>query len=156
MNGHKIQKVVIDPHLLKMFYMVIAILIFKGMLEDSHAIEAISLEFTELSVPLILITVVLPFIVGGITGITIAFVGSAFPIIVPLVYSSGEGSFILAYVMLALISGFVGVLLSPLHLYLVLSNQYFGAAVGRVYSILSCPVYSSLQQVSSTFSSFAG
>ena len=139
MNGHKIRKVVIDPHLLKMFYMVIAILIFKGMLEDSHAVEAISLEFTEFSVPLILITVALPFIVGGITGITIAFVGSAFPIIVPLVYSSGEGSFILAYVMLALISGLVGVLLSPLHLCLVLSNQYFGAAVGRVYRHLILP-----------------
>ncbi|MBE9546692.1 MAG: DUF401 family protein [Proteobacteria bacterium] len=139
MNGYKIRKVVIDPHLLKMFYMVIAILIFKGMLEDSQAVEAISLEFMELSVPLALITVALPFIVGGITGITIAFVGSTFPIIVPLVYSSGEGSFILAYVMLALVSGFMGVLLSPLHLCLVLSNQYFGAAVGRVYRHLILP-----------------
>ncbi|MEA1936008.1 MAG: DUF401 family protein [Thermodesulfobacteriota bacterium] len=139
MNGHKIRKVVIDLHLLKMFYMVIAILIFKGMLEDSQAVEAISLEFMELSVPLVLITVALPFIVGGITGITIAFVGSTFPIIVPLVYSSGEGSFVLAYVMLALVSGLVGVLLSPLHLCLVLSNQYFGAAVGRVYRHLILP-----------------
>ena len=139
MNGHKIRKVIIDPHLLKMFYMVTAILIFKGMLEDSHAVEAISLEFTELSIPLVLITFALPFIVGGITGVTIAFVGSTFPIIVPLVYSSGEGSFIFAYVMLALISGFMGVLLSPLHLCLILSNQYFGAAVGRVYRHLILP-----------------
>jgi integral membrane protein (TIGR00529 family) len=139
MTKDTIRTVIIDPHLVKMFYMVIAILIFKGMLEDSHAVEAISREFTELSVPLILITVLVPLIVGGITGITIAFVGSTFPIIIPLVYSMGEGSFILAYVILALISGFVGVLLSPLHLCLLLTNQYFDATFGRVYRHLVLP-----------------
>jgi integral membrane protein (TIGR00529 family) len=141
-NGMKkdtIRRVVVDPHLVKMFYMVIAILIFKGMLEDSHAVEAISSEFMELSVPLILIAVLVPLIVGGITGITIAFVGSTFPIIIPLVYSMGEGSFIVAYVILALISGFVGVLLSPLHLCLLLTNQYFDATFGRVYRHLVMP-----------------
>ncbi|MBW2631429.1 MAG: DUF401 family protein [Deltaproteobacteria bacterium] len=139
MDGDRIRKVVIDPHLLKMFYMVIAILVFKGMLEDSDAVAAISREFTEFSVPLVLIAVALPFIVGGITGITIAFVGSTFPIIVPLVHSMGEGSFILAYIMLALVSGFLGVLLSPLHLCLLLSNQYFEAPFGRVYRHLVLP-----------------
>jgi integral membrane protein (TIGR00529 family) len=139
MDGETIRKIVMDPHLLKMFYMVIAILVFKGMLEDSQAVGAISREFTDLSVPLVLITVALPFIVGGITGITMAFVGSTFPIIVPLVYSLGEGSFMLAYVILALVSGFAGVLLSPLHLCLLLSNQYFDATFGRVYRHLVLP-----------------
>ena len=139
MDGNKIWEVVINPHLLKMFYMVIAILVFKGMLEDSHAVAAISREFAEFSVPLVLIAVALPFIVGGITGITIAFVGSTFPIIVPLVHSMGEGSFTLAYIVLALVSGFLGVLLSPLHLCLLLSNQYFEAPFGRVYRHLILP-----------------
>jgi len=139
MTKDTIRTVIIDPHLVKMFYMIIAILIFKGMLEDSHAVEAISREFTELSVPLLLITVLVPLIVGGITGITIAFVGSTFPIIIPLVYSMGEGSFVLAYVILALVSGFVGVLLSPLHLCLLLTNQYFDATFGRVYRHLVLP-----------------
>ena len=142
MNGDIIRKVVIDPHLLKMFYMIIAILVFKGMLEDSHAVVAISREFMEFSVPLVLIAVALPLIVGGITGITIAFVGSTFPIIVPLVHSMGEGSFMPAYIMLALVSGIVGVLLSPLHLCLLLSNQYFKASFGRVYRHLILPCIS--------------
>ncbi|MBW2559324.1 MAG: DUF401 family protein [Deltaproteobacteria bacterium] len=139
MTGDGIRRVLMDPHLFKMFYMVTAILIFKGMLEDSHAVGAISAEFMAFSIPLVLITVVLPFIVGGITGITIAFVGSTFPIIIPLVHSMGEGIFMPAYVALALVSGFIGVLLSPLHLCLLLSNQYFGAAFGRVYRHLLLP-----------------
>jgi len=139
MNGNGIRKVIIDPHLLKMFYMVLAILVFKGMLENSHAVEAISGEFAEFSVPLILITFALPFIVGGVTGITLAFVGSTFPIIIPLVHSMGESQYLTAYVMLALVSGFVGVLLSPLHLCLMLSNQYFNASLRRVYRHLVLP-----------------
>jgi integral membrane protein (TIGR00529 family) len=139
MTKDTIRTVIIDPHLVKMFYMIIAILIFKGMLEDSHAVQAISGEFMELSVPLLLITVLVPLIVGGITGITIAFVGSTFPIIIPLVYSMGEGSFVLAYVILALVSGFVGVLLSPLHLCLLLTNQYFDVTFARVYRHLVLP-----------------
>jgi len=139
MTGEVIRKILLDPHLFKMFYMVIAILIFKGMLEDSDAVSAISAEFMAFSVPVILITVILPFIVGGITGITIAFVGSTFPIIIPLIHSMGEGAFMPAYVALALVSGFMGVLLSPLHLCLLLSNQYFGATFGRVYRHLLRP-----------------
>jgi integral membrane protein (TIGR00529 family) len=139
MTRDTIRRIIIDPRILPMFYMVTAILVFKGMLEVSHAVEAISMEFMQLSVPLVLIVVLVPFIVGGITGITIAFVGTTFPIIIPLVYSMGEGSFILAYVILALISGFVGVLLSPLHLCLLLSNQYFDATFGRVHRHLVMP-----------------
>ena len=45
----------------------------------------------------------------------------------------------LAYITLAIVSGFLGVLLSPLHLCLLLSNQYFGAAFGRVYKHLILP-----------------
>ena len=134
-----IRKILTSPHILRMFYMIVAILIFKGMLEDSRAVEAISGEFMALAVPLVLIVVVLPFIVGGITGITIAFVGSTFPIIIPLIQTLGEGAFMPAYVALALVSGFLGVLLSPLHLCLLLSNQYFDAAFGRVYRHLLLP-----------------
>lgn len=139
MKGASIRKVILDRHLLEMFYMVAGILIFKGMLEDSHAVAVISQEFVSLRIPLPLIVIVLPLLVGGITGITYAFVGSAIPIVILLIFSAGEGSFLQAYVMLALVSGFVGVLLSPLHLCMVLSNQYFGADPVRVYRALLLP-----------------
>jgi len=38
--------------------------------------------------------------------------------------------------MLALVSGFVGVLLSPLHLCLLLSNAYFKTTLAPVYRLL--------------------
>ena len=122
-----------DPHILGMMYIVASILIFKGILEDSQAVEAVSRELIRLHVPLMLIAVILPFLVALITGITIAFVGVTFPILIPLVHSLGETGFMLPYVMLAMVCGFSGVLLSPLHLCLILSNEYFKTTMGAVY-----------------------
>jgi uncharacterized protein len=134
-----IKKIVLNKQTAKMAYLVFAILMFKGVLTDSLAVGAIGLELTQLKVPLFMIAMSLPFIVGMVTGITIAFVGSTFPIIIPLIHAHGQEAFMLAYVMLSLVCGFAGVLLSPLHLCLILSNQYFKASTGEVYRLLWRP-----------------
>ncbi len=122
-----------------MFYMVGSILVFKGILEDAHAVEAISRELLAMKIPLMPITVILPFLVGMVAGITIAFVGTTFPILISLVHSFGEAQGILGYMMLALVSGFIGVLLSPLHLCLLLSNEYFGTSLTKVLRLVARP-----------------
>jgi integral membrane protein (TIGR00529 family) len=129
----------LDPGLLKMIYMIAAILIFKGILADSKAAVAVGKELVQLHIPLVLIAVILPFLVGMSGGIVIACVGAALPILLPLIYSLGEAWLIPAYVMLVLASGFAGVMLSPLHLCFQLSNEYFGATMGSVYKYLWLP-----------------
>ena len=129
----------INPQLLNMMYMIIGILIFKGILTDSHAASAISQELIRMHIPLVLIVVVLPLVVGMSGGIVIAFVGSTLPILVPMIRSLGEGPYLPAYVMLILVSGFAGVMLSPMHLCFLLSNQYFGVSLGSVYRHLWRP-----------------
>ena len=128
-----------NPQLLKMMYMIAAILIFKGILTDSRAAAAISQELIQMHIPLVLIAVVLPLLVGMSGGIVIAFVGSTLPILVPMIHSLGQAPFLPAYVMLILVSGFTGVMLSPMHLCFLLSNQYFGVTLGSVYRHLWKP-----------------
>ena len=128
-----------NPQLLKMMYMIVGILIFKGILTDSHAAAAISQELIQMHIPLVLITVVLPLLVGMSGGIVIAFVGSTLPILVSMIQSLGEAQFLPAYVMLILVSGFTGVMLSPMHLCFLLSNEYFGVTLISVYRHLWKP-----------------
>ncbi|MFH1980959.1 MAG: DUF401 family protein [Pseudomonadota bacterium] len=134
-----IRRIVFQKELLAMVYMVSAILIFKGVMLDSRAVGAVNGELMRWQVPLVAIAVVLPFIVGLVVGITIAFVGAAFPIIISLVTATGASDHMLAYMMLGLAGGFAGVLLSPLHLCLLLSNTYFGTGLGPVYRYLWRP-----------------
>ena len=128
-----------DPWLLKLGYMIVSILIFKGILEDSGAVVAISRELVVLHVPLWLIATLLPFLVGLLSGVVIAFVGTALPILIPLINAHGEAHLIPAYVMLVLACGYTGVLLSPLHLCLLISSEYFSAPMGSLYRHLWLP-----------------
>ncbi|MDJ0988723.1 MAG: DUF401 family protein [Desulfobacterales bacterium] len=132
--------IVTQPAMVKMIYMVAGILIFKGILEDSGAVERLSLEMLAWKIPLVPIAMLMPFIVGLVGGITIAFVGATFPILVSLVNSLGQSDLMLPYMMLALVSGFAGVLVSPLHLCLLLSNEYFDTHLTAVYRCLRLPV----------------
>ncbi len=138
-SGAQKKRILFQKQLLNLFYMVAAILVFKGILEDSHAVEAISRELLAWQIPLVPITILLPFLVGGVAGITIAFVGTTTPILIQLIHAAGEGHHMLAYMMLALASGFAGVLLSPLHLCLLLSNEYFATPLSHVYRHLYLP-----------------
>ena len=132
--------IVVQPAVLKMIYLVTAILIFKGILEDSGAVQQVSQEILQWQIPLMAVAVILPFIVGVVGGITIAFVGTTFPILITLIHTLGQSQLMLPYLALALVSGFTGVLLSPLHLCLLLSNAYFETALMPVYRQMVLPL----------------
>ncbi|MCG8334470.1 MAG: DUF401 family protein [Proteobacteria bacterium] len=135
----RILKLLSSFEILKMIYLVATILVFKGLLEHSHAAEEISKELIEFNVPLLFIAMFLPFLIGIISGYTLAFVGVSVPILIPLIQSYGESAFMYPYAMLIMVSGFAGVLLSPLHLCYILSNQYFETKISSVYKHLMIP-----------------
>jgi integral membrane protein (TIGR00529 family) len=116
---------------------VVMVIYFKQMLEASRAVDGFHQGLSHLGVPPLVLLVVLPFAIGLMTGLTIAFVGVAFPILLPI-FKGGDNLF--AYLMLAYASGYCGVLLSPLHLCLVLTKDYFKAELRKVYHLLLAPV----------------
>lgn len=133
------REIVVNRKVGNMVYMVASILIFKGILEDSQAVAEVSNELLRWGIPLMVVAVALPMMVGLVSGITIAFVGTTFPILISLIHASPAGQPLLPYLILALVSGFVGVLYSPLHVCLLLSNEYFETSLGRVYRHLLLP-----------------
>jgi uncharacterized protein len=60
------------------------------MLEDSGAVNQVSQEMLRWRIPLMPIAMILPFLVGGVAGITIAFVGTTFPILISLIQALGQ------------------------------------------------------------------
>ena len=73
-----------------------------------------------------------PFLVGLLTGLTIAPVGITFPILMPLLQGAGR----MEHFMLAYVGGYMGVMLSPVHLCLVLTREYYGADFWRTYRLV--------------------
>ena len=144
--------IVKDPALIKMVYMVATILIFEGILAKSGAVNQVSTEMLRWRIPLMPIAMLLPFLVGGVVGITIAFVGTTFPILISLIQALGQEALMLPYLMLALTCGFVGVLVSPLHLCLLLSNAYFQTTLMPVYRHMRIPLIALVAAATGYFS----
>lgn len=139
MPADQIRGIFWSRSLFSMIFMIVGIMIFEGVLEDSHAVSEISQSLTDARVPVVLVIVILPFLVGTITGITVAFVGATFPILFSLITDSPMADSLLAYTILAFCAGYLGVLLSPLHICLVLTCQYFHTALINIYRKLWFP-----------------
>ncbi|MGQ9858507.1 MAG: DUF401 family protein [Thermodesulfobacteriota bacterium] len=131
--------VAMDPKMPRMWLTVAGVLIFKGAMEYSGAALQVSHSLIGLKVPLAGVAVLLPLIVGLISGLPIAFVGTCVPILLSMLEAMGLIHMKLAWVILSFVSGFVGSLLAPTHLCLILSNEYFGAPWGAVYRHLWLP-----------------
>lgn len=107
---------------------ILGVMTFKAVMESSGAVTNISTFFTEKNIPTLPVLFIIPFISGLLTGLTIGFVGSTFPIILGL-----EGAQHLSAISFAFASGYVGVFLSPVHLCLILTREYFKATMAGIY-----------------------
>ncbi len=116
-----------------MVVLVFGVLAFGHMLRvpEYRAANELPRIFADWGVPSPVLLFVVPFIVGLLTGYMPAAVGICFPVLVAIIVEGGAihyGRMAFAYA-----GGLFGVLLSPVHLCLVLSRQYFNADLGRVY-----------------------
>lgn len=127
-----------DRELYRLVALVVSVLVFKDVLQASGAVEQLA---TVASGPwaLFALTLGLPFLVGLISGITVAFVGATFPIILGVLHNIGAGDQLLPYLTLGLFAGFTGVMISPLHVCFILSCQFFGTDLGPAWRRLVLP-----------------
>lgn len=131
-----------DKELYRLVALVVSVLIFKDVLQASGAVEQLA---SVASGPgaLFALTLCLPFLVGLISGITVAFVGATFPIILGVLHNVGAATGVdiplLPYLTLGLFAGFTGVMVSPLHVCFILSCQFFGADIGPTWRRLLVP-----------------
>ncbi len=112
----------LNKSIISMVMIIFAIISFKGILIESKAIDQVRAELSAYHIPIIVIVAFLPFVAGFVTGIALGFVGTAFPVVVSLVHNTGHE---LAYAVLAFGFGYMGMMLTPLHLCFLVTREYF-------------------------------
>jgi len=110
---------------------VVAMLYFRQIISSTGSVAALFETVMGLGVPLLLILIAVPFLVGTISGTPTMGIGIVFPLLVPLTGPSGIQLVGLMYA--GVIAGYIA---SPLHLCLVLTNSYYRSELGRVYRYL--------------------
>jgi hypothetical protein len=97
-----------------------------------------------------MVIMILPFLAGFITGIAVGFVGTSFPLIIPMFPENSLVGY-LASAALAFTFGFMGMMLSPVHLCFLVTKDYYGANLVKSYRYLLLPALSVMGTVAAVF-----
>ena len=117
------------------FSAILGVMIFKRVLEDAGAAQAIPAALSGLGLPPLVVAFVVPHITGLLTGTPPATIALSIPLVAPLMSMSELDLAASAVWMFA--GAFSGIMLSPLHLCLALTREYFGANWGRLYRYIA-------------------
>jgi integral membrane protein (TIGR00529 family) len=122
---------------LSVVILIASIMIFQRMLQVSGGIEVIPEVFAKLGIHPFIILFSIPFFIAIITGISSAAIGIGLPILLPIIV---QGEVNLYYAMLTYAGAFMGVMLSPVHLCLVVTRNYFKSDLNQIYKMLILPL----------------
>jgi integral membrane protein (TIGR00529 family) len=116
---------------------IAAVIVFQRVLQVSSAFD--TLKTMDISLGLVVLFIFLvSFTVAFLTGVNTAYIAIAFPVLLPLIQHLPNYFYLSLYIY---VIGFAGILVSPLHLCLVLTNEYFGASLLDVYRYMAIPIF---------------
>lgn len=122
---------------LNVVILIASIMIFKRILQVSGGIEIIPETFAKLGIHPFIVLFIIPFFIAIVTGLNTAAIGIGLPVLLPIIVQ-GEAN--LYYAMLAFTGSFAGAMISPMHLCLVVTKNYFKADMGKLYKMLTLPL----------------
>lgn len=113
----------------KIILLVFAVMVYKSVIENSGAAESL---FTDISLefPAPAAAFLLTLLVGFATGIEMSYSSIALPLLTSF---TGSGMIVAKNLMLVIAAGYLGVMLSPMHLCYVLTAEYFGTEISKTY-----------------------
>ena len=111
---------------------IISMLYLKDMIEATGSVTSLFDVVIESGVPILAIAIVVPLFIGAISGSPAMGVGIAFPILLPLF--GAPNIHLTSIVFLGITCTYIT---SPLHLCLVLTNNYFKSDLNKVIKYLA-------------------
>lgn len=127
---NKIKEMLIHSINLQNLILIIGVMIFKRMLEITGAVSDIAYSLNYSFIPTYIIFFLLPLIIGIFTGVTSATIGITIPILLKMLPYQNPSK----YLVLAFASAFLGIMVSPLHLCLILTKEYFKPDWKKLYN----------------------
>jgi integral membrane protein (TIGR00529 family) len=138
-DGIKAFRGCVTASTLKLIATIAGIRIFSALIGEAGLAEKAAQELTGAGIPTIAAVAIVPFVAGLVTGVGFGYVGLAFPIVLGLVAGGGPLSREAAIV-LAAAFGYLGMMLSPLHVCMVVSAEHFNIGLPGMYRRFALPL----------------
>jgi hypothetical protein len=134
------REIIFSGRLARLILIVLAVRIYGAYISapvtagDGNLADLMRVELDAWGVPILVIMMVLPFVAGLTTGLAVGFVGASFPVLMSLVGGVDVAWQVkVAWVALAYGFGQVGMMLSPVHVCHIVTNEHFSTRL--VHSI---------------------
>jgi len=130
LTGPQWRKILLSSRAVIFAGIVLAVLVYGGFIaaklpDGTPVVEQMRLEMHQWGIPMTAAVMVLPFVCGLTTGITVGYVGASFPILINLLGPNPPLSRLFATIVLAYGVGHMGMMLSPVHICLVVTSEHF-------------------------------
>ncbi len=118
----------------KILLVIVAVMMYRQYVFDSRSADALLQFMISHGIPIMPVVFTLPFVIGATTAGEFVFAGTAFPLLINVL---GTGSSINDLALLVgYTGGYIGVMLSPVHLCLILTLEHYGGRYSEVYKYL--------------------
>lgn len=130
----------------KMVVLVAGIQVFSAALKSPIGLESGTLvslmrdEFVQAGIPIVSLVMFIPFISGLVTGVAFGFVGTSFPIVFALAGPDPGLGTLAASTACAYSFGYMGMMISPIHICFVVTCEYFRSPLLLTYRYLAGPI----------------
>ena len=136
-RAREIAAVLFAKATIRSLLVIAAVIVFQRIIQISSAFDTLKTMDISLGLAVVFIFLV-SFTVAFLTGVNTAYIAIAFPVLLPLIQHLPNYFYLSLYIYVV---GFAGILVSPLHLCLVLTNEYFGASLLDVYRYMAIPIF---------------
>jgi len=133
-----LKDVLTKKSLWSMVFVIVSIFVFKDIMQAAGVVEEMA-RVAGGEAALFAAAAFLPFLVGLVAGINVAFVGATFPLLLGVLKSLGMEDQTIPYLVLATFAGFTGVMISPIHICFILTCEYFQCDLMRTWRKLVGP-----------------
>jgi len=126
----KWKEIIFSRRALNMALIVAAVRVYGAFIEarlpnGTLLVAQMRSEMADLGIPLVAVVMLIPLISGLATGISLGFVGASFPIVLRLLGADPTVGEVVYTTVLAYGFGYMGMLISPVHVCLVVTCEYF-------------------------------
>ncbi len=149
---HAWRRILLSPKTLSLVLIVATVRVYGAFIEadlpgGTPLVEAMSGEMNARGIPPHAMMMVIPFVSGLVTGLAVGMVGASFPIVINLLGPDPSMPALLSSAALAYGFGYMGMMLSPVHVCLIVTSEHFGTRLAANLKRLAAPAATLLAAV---------
>jgi hypothetical protein len=111
-------------------------------LDGAPIVSTMAAQMQQFGIPTLPLIIALPFLTGMTMGVSLGFVGASLPVIMALLGPDPTFSLVISTLVFSYVTGFMGTMLSPLHVCMIVTSEYYKTDLMKSYRPIVLPAVS--------------